>query len=165
MSEIKLAPVTAEAPLPRFVEIVRVSTQGQADKNTPEIQHQDLDRLRESRPGIPVERIGTTFLSQARTRGGDQILEIRLAGAPDLDPWRRVDEGGLVGLAPREPGPQIEVFGDEPDTLVSAGWTCRDAARVRPGHDVGDGERHADEYSAAVERDPEQYALASSPID
>lgn len=43
--------------LPRFVELVRVSSQGQAARDTPEDQRVALERLRASRPGILVERI------------------------------------------------------------------------------------------------------------
>lgn len=43
--------------LPRFVELVRVSTQGQSDLGTPESQKRALDALRKRRPGIFVERI------------------------------------------------------------------------------------------------------------
>lgn len=42
---------------PRYVELIRVSTRGQADRETPADQRRALDRLRLSRPGILVERI------------------------------------------------------------------------------------------------------------
>jgi DNA invertase Pin-like site-specific DNA recombinase len=42
---------------PRFVELVRVSSRGQAQADTPEDQRRALDRLRKSRPGTLVERI------------------------------------------------------------------------------------------------------------
>lgn len=47
----------ATAPLPRFVELVRVSSAGQADRDTPADQRAALDRLRLQRPGVLVERI------------------------------------------------------------------------------------------------------------
>jgi DNA invertase Pin-like site-specific DNA recombinase len=55
-ADLKLEALT-EPTLPRFVELIRVSTKGQADRDTPELQRRALDRLRERRPGIPVERI------------------------------------------------------------------------------------------------------------
>jgi hypothetical protein len=55
------------------------------------------------------------------------------------------DESGFIGLAPSEPGAKFETIGDELDGLVSAGWACRDAAGVRAGHDVSEGEGHTDE--------------------
>jgi DNA invertase Pin-like site-specific DNA recombinase len=42
---------------PRYVELVRVSSRGQAERDTPADQRADLDRLRKSRPGTFVERI------------------------------------------------------------------------------------------------------------
>lgn len=51
------SPAVATPALPRFVELVRVSTQGQADRETPQAQRADLARLRSERPGIFVEVI------------------------------------------------------------------------------------------------------------
>lgn len=50
------APVPAPA-LPRYVELIRVSSQGQAARDTPADQRAALDRLRLYRPGRLVERI------------------------------------------------------------------------------------------------------------
>ncbi len=44
-------------PGPRYVELVRVSSVGQAARDTPADQRAALDRLRRSRPGTLVERI------------------------------------------------------------------------------------------------------------
>ncbi len=41
----------------RFVELVRVSTKGQAERETPELQRHALDELRRQYPGVLVERI------------------------------------------------------------------------------------------------------------
>jgi DNA invertase Pin-like site-specific DNA recombinase len=50
--------MAAPAPaLPRFVELVRVSSAGQADRDTPQDQRAALERLRVFRPGALVERI------------------------------------------------------------------------------------------------------------
>ena len=50
---------------PRAVELIRVSTQGQADRDTPEIQRRALDRLRTSRPCVVVERVEALGISGA----------------------------------------------------------------------------------------------------
>jgi DNA invertase Pin-like site-specific DNA recombinase len=50
-------PSTQKTAPVRFVELVRVSSQGQAARDTPEDQRAALDRLRTSRPGVLVERI------------------------------------------------------------------------------------------------------------
>ena len=53
--------MTLAAPAcPRFVELVRVSSSGQAARETPEDQRAALDWLRGSRPGVLVERIDST---------------------------------------------------------------------------------------------------------
>jgi hypothetical protein len=42
---------------PRIIELLRVSGQGQADRDTPADQRAALDKLREAFPGVLVERI------------------------------------------------------------------------------------------------------------
>ncbi len=51
--------------LPRAVELIRVSTEAQAEKETPELQRRALDRLRESRPCVIVERVEALGVSGA----------------------------------------------------------------------------------------------------
>ena len=46
-----------ERSLPRYVELIRVSSKGQHDRDTPEDQKRALDKLAKSRPGVLVERI------------------------------------------------------------------------------------------------------------
>jgi DNA invertase Pin-like site-specific DNA recombinase len=46
-----------KGPLPRRVELIRVSSAGQAARDTPEDQRRALDRLRKIRPATIVERI------------------------------------------------------------------------------------------------------------
>ncbi|ABC83384.1 recombinase family protein [Anaeromyxobacter dehalogenans] len=48
---------TAPSTGPRFIELIRVSTSAQADRDTPEDQRAALKRLRLSRPGMLVETI------------------------------------------------------------------------------------------------------------
>mgnify|MGYP001608706038 FL=1 len=52
-------------PLPRAVEMIRVSTQEQADRDTPELQRRALDRLRAVRPCVVVVRIEELGVSGA----------------------------------------------------------------------------------------------------
>jgi DNA invertase Pin-like site-specific DNA recombinase len=53
-----MAAKTASTPaLPRYVELIRVSSAGQAERDTPADQRRALDRLAASRPGVLVERI------------------------------------------------------------------------------------------------------------
>jgi len=54
--------VTTES-LARYLELVRVSSKGQVDNDTPEAQRQALYELREKRPGILVERIEALAVS------------------------------------------------------------------------------------------------------
>jgi DNA invertase Pin-like site-specific DNA recombinase len=74
---------------PRFVELVRVSSEGQANRDTPEDQRRALDQLRETRPGIFVERIDSTV---SGTRDADDRKDIQrltqLAGARAFDEVR-----------------------------------------------------------------------------
>ncbi len=62
--------------IPRFVELIRVSSAGQAERDTPEDQRRALERLARTRPGRLVERIdhGAAGLSGAAN----------LAHRPDL---------------------------------------------------------------------------------
>ena len=57
-----------ERSLPRYVELIRVSSKGQSDRDTPEDQRRALDKLRKTRPGVLVDRIedGATGLSGAK---------------------------------------------------------------------------------------------------
>ena len=50
---------------PRFVEMIRVSGRAQVERDTPENQRNALNRLREQRPGVLVERIEELAVSGA----------------------------------------------------------------------------------------------------
>lgn len=50
---------------PRFVELIRVSTSAQAERDTPALQRAALDRLAETRPGVRVELIEEMGISGA----------------------------------------------------------------------------------------------------
>lgn len=64
----------------RFVEMIRVSTKAQSDKDTPEAQRRALDRLRSIRPGVLVERIEAPGVSGA----------LSVAERPDLQRLARL---------------------------------------------------------------------------
>jgi DNA invertase Pin-like site-specific DNA recombinase len=49
--------VSQEKKQIRYVELVRVSSKGQSDRDTPALQRSALDKLAKSRPGVLVERI------------------------------------------------------------------------------------------------------------
>lgn len=82
--------MAAPAPaLPRYVDLIRVSTRGQADRDTPDDQRAALDRLRFSRPGRLVERIE---LQVSGAAGREERLDLRrlaeLAAAQAFDEVR-----------------------------------------------------------------------------
>ncbi len=60
---------------PRFVELIRVSTESQKKDLTHEAQRAELDRLRLSRPGILVERIEALGVSGAKGVADRQDLQ------------------------------------------------------------------------------------------
>src|SRR4051812_29441319 len=69
--------------MPRYVELVRVSSKGQRDRDTPAQQKEALERLRDRRPGILVERIEhSAHLSGA----------LRVADRPDLQRLKELSE-------------------------------------------------------------------------
>src|SRR4051812_40174303 len=71
-----MSKATSKAQLPRFVELIRVSSKKQSDADTPEVQRRELEKLQQRRPGVLVERIedGASGLSGA----------LGLAARPDL---------------------------------------------------------------------------------
>src|SRR4051794_7125475 len=77
------------AALPRYVELVRVSSQGQANRDTPEDQRAALNRLRLSRPGVLIERIDST-VSGAKDSDDRKDLQrlAELARSPAFDEVR-----------------------------------------------------------------------------
>jgi DNA invertase Pin-like site-specific DNA recombinase len=72
--------------LPRYIELVRVSSKGQADRDTPERQRRSLDQLRKVRAGVFVERIeavASAALALDQTEEGRHLAELARAGAFD----------------------------------------------------------------------------------
>ena len=74
----------------RYVEFVRVSTKGQADKDTPEMQIQALERLQQQRGGTLVERIMEKHISGTLPQSQRPDLQrlAVLAGARAFDELR-----------------------------------------------------------------------------
>jgi DNA invertase Pin-like site-specific DNA recombinase len=80
--------------LPRYVELVRVSSQGQADRDTPQDQRAALDRLRASRPGVLVARIDEAIsgaLAAENRSDVRRLFELAAAKAFDEVRVRHVD--------------------------------------------------------------------------
>lgn len=78
---------------PRFVELIRVSTKAQDDKDTPEAQLEALARLRASRPGTlvvePIKWVGSGNKPTAERPDLQQLTELARAGAfTEVRVWR-----------------------------------------------------------------------------
>lgn len=145
--------------LPRYVELVRVSSRGQSDRDTPADQRAALDRLRKVRPGTLVERIeqqvsgaaagedrpdlsrlaelaALRAFDEVRVRHLDRLTrhEDPLERAAVLSMVRRagaviVDAGGSV-LDPRTQGGEIQWF---ISTMASAEERRKIAERTMAG--------------------------------
>src|SRR5436190_15378621 len=61
---------------PSFVELIRVSTKGQANDDTPEMQRRALDLLAERRPGERMARIEVQVSGAAKMRDRPDLLEL-----------------------------------------------------------------------------------------
>lgn len=108
-------------PTPRYVELVRVSSAGQSERDSPADQRKALDALRRSRPGTLVERIelGASGLSGA----------LPLAKRPDLTRLRQLAEGpGFDELRVRHFDRWIRL--DDPDEQEAAFSILRRARAV-----------------------------------
>lgn len=122
---------------PRYVEIVRVSTRGQADRNTPEIQRRALDDLNRVRPGVLVERIEALGVSGALSFDQRDDLKrlLKLAGRYDevrvyaIDRLTRADDprerAAVLGLIKDANAVIVDVNGrvtDPADELGETDW-------------------------------------------
>src|SRR2546427_796511 len=102
-----------ERSLPRYVELVRVSSKGQSDRDTPEQQRAALDKLRKSRPGVLVDRIedGATGLSGAKGVSERPDLQ-RLKKYSEQQAFDEIRVAHLDRLTRAEdPRDQFEVWG------------------------------------------------------
>ncbi len=113
---------------PRYVELIRVSSAGQNERDTPQDQRRALDALRRSRPGALVERVelGALGLSGA----------LPVAQRPDLQRLRKLAEGeGFDELRVRHFDRLIRV--DDPDEQEAVFAILRRARAVLVEADGG----------------------------
>jgi site-specific DNA recombinase len=142
--------MAAPAPaLPRFVEFVRVSSAGQADRDTPQDQRAVLDRLRLSRPGRLVERIETQVSGAAgREERTDlqRLAELSRARAYDELRVRHLDR--LSRHA--DPRERIAVFG----MVADAGAVIVDGTGrvIDPRTELGELGYYVETWMASRER-------------
>ncbi len=137
---------------PRFVELVRVSSAGQAARDTPADQRQALDRLRVSRPGILVERIeeGSGGLSGAlpMTQRPDLLRLQALAKARAFDEVRVRHVDRLTrNDDPRERWAIFGFIADAGGVIVEANGHVTD-----PASDMGELDFAFQGFTAARER-------------
>ncbi|WP_242391990.1 recombinase family protein [Anaeromyxobacter oryzisoli] len=143
-----------EAPaLPRIVELLRVSGQAQADRDTPADQRAALDRLRETHPGVLVERIDCGAI---RAVSGAVSFRYRpdLRRLKELSDARAFDELRVrrIDRLTRhdDPRERFVVYG-----LVSdAGAVIRDASGhvIDPRSEIGEIDWYLQSLFAARER-------------
>ena len=118
-------------PLPRVVELVRVSTKGQADRDTPEMQRRALDELRVRRPGEVVERIEAPGISGALPieQRPDLLRLAELSRTRSFDELRVYDVDRLTRA--EDPRARFAVYGmalDAGAVIVDAGGRVIDPA-------------------------------------
>lgn len=136
-------------PLPRYVELVRVSSAGQAARDTPADQRRALDALRISRPGVLVERIDSA-VSGAK----DSDDRADLARLFELAAARAFDELRIrhVDRLTRHPDPRqrAAVFG----SLLDAGAVVVEASGrvIDPADEMGELDLHLQGWMASRER-------------
>jgi hypothetical protein len=139
-------------PIPRFVELIRVSSAGQAERDTPEDQRRALDRLAKTRPGRIVERIdhGATGLSGAADLAQRPDLQ-RLAA---LSRERAFDELRVRHLDrltrhddPRERFAIYGMVADAHAVIVDAGGHV-----VDPATEIGEVDYFLQTWASARER-------------
>lgn len=134
---------------PRFVELVRVSSAGQAARDTPEDQRRALEHLRKARPGVLVERIDEAIsgsLDSAQRADLARLLELARGRAFDelrvrhLDRCTRHDD-------PRERFVVYGIVRDAGAVIVAA-----DGQVIDPATDAGELSYYVQTLAAAQER-------------
>lgn len=139
-------------PLPRFLELIRVSSTGQAERDTPEDQRRALARLAQARPGRLVERIehGASGLSGAAGLNQRPDL-LRLA---ELSRARAFDELRVRHLdrltRHTDPRERFAIFG----MVADAGAVIVDAGGhvVDPATEIGEVDYFLQTWASARER-------------
>ncbi len=139
-------------PLPRYVELIRVSSTGQAERDTPADQRRALERLAATRPGRLVERIehGAHGLSGAADLNERPDL-LRLA---ELSRARAFDELRVRHLdrltRHTDPRERFAIFGMVADTgavIIDAGGHV-----VDPRTEIGEVDYFLQTWASARER-------------
>jgi site-specific DNA recombinase len=137
---------------PRFVELIRVSSASQSERDTPEDQRRALERLAQSRPGRLVERIehGASGLSGAADLAHrpdlQRLMELSAARAYDelrvrsIDRLTRHDD-------PRVRAAIIGMVRDAGAVIVEAS-----GATIDPRSDAGDLIWSVQTWASALER-------------
>lgn len=139
-------------PIPRFVELIRVSSAGQAERDTPADQRRALDRLAQSRSGRLVERIdhGAAGLSGAADLSKRPDLQ-RLA---ELSRARAFDELRVRHLdrltRHDDPRERFAIFG----MVADAGAIIVDTGGhvVDPATEIGEVDYFLQTWASARER-------------
>ncbi len=138
---------------PRFVELVRVSSSGQAARETPQIQKDALDLLREKRDGIFVERLeveGGISGAVAFERRPDLVRLDQLTKQRAYDEIRVYHLDRLTRA--EDPRERMAVLG----MALDAGAIIVDTSGrvIDPGDDSGMGELdfYLNTWAAAMER-------------
>lgn len=125
--------------LPRVVELVRVSSRGQADRDTPQDQRAALDRLMLSRPGVVVRRIEYQGSGAAPGASRPDLLELAaLARTRSFDELRVRHLDRLTRH--EDPRERYAVFGlvaDAGAVIVDAGGHVIDPASEMGELDFG----------------------------
>lgn len=124
--------------LPRAVELIRVSTTGQAERDTPELQRRALDRLRVSRPSLLVERVEALGVSGALGAGERDDLQ-RLAALAEARAFDELRVWSLDRLTRADdPRERMAIFG----MALDAGAVIVDATGkvIDPADESGIGE-------------------------
>lgn len=126
--------------VPRYVELIRVSTRGQAERDTPETQRRALDKLRMARPGTVVERIEALAISGTiplpQTEAGQRLLA--LARDKAFDELRVFDADRVLGGRADRTTDRMAIM----DLLLDADATLVDASGhvIDPANDEDFGE-------------------------
>lgn len=137
----------------RFIELLRVSGQGQADRDTPADQRAALDRLREQFPGVLIERIDSGAV-RAVSGAADLNQRPDLQKLAALSKVRAYDELRVRHLdrltRHTDPRERFAIYG----MVQEAGAIIRDASGhvIDPATDIGEVDYFLQTWMAAKER-------------
>jgi DNA invertase Pin-like site-specific DNA recombinase len=146
-------PANAPAIPCRIVELLRVSGQGQADRDTPADQRAALDKLRETYPGVLVERIDSGAV-RAVSGAADLNQRPDLRRLAELSAARAFDELRVRHLdrltRHTDPRERFAIYG----MVQEAGAVIRDASGhvIDPATEIGEVDFFLQTWMAAKER-------------